>query len=86
MQKRKVRNLAQLKIILIFLEPEDGEKKEAEKEKEPAKPEPAFELLNNPARVTPTQLEFISYDVDPRYTPIVNVCHKILSFVIFYQC
>jgi 26S proteasome regulatory subunit N2 len=59
------------------VEPEvDGEKKEAadkEKEiKEPAKPEPTFELLNNPARVTPTQLQFISYDVDPRYVPIVQ--------------
>jgi len=54
-------------------EPEvDGEKKETEKEKEPPKPEPLFELLNNPARVTPTQLQFISYDVDPRYVPIVQ--------------
>jgi len=52
---------------------EDGEKKQDEKEKEaPKQPEPLFEVLNNPARVTPSQLLFISFDVDPRYVPIVK--------------
>jgi len=40
------------------------------KEKEPAKPEPTFEILNNPSRVTPSQRSVISFDVDPRYVPV----------------
>jgi 26S proteasome regulatory subunit N2 len=48
-------------------EAENGEKKAEEKE---IKPEPTFEILNNPARVTPTQLSVISFDVDPRYVPV----------------
>eukprot|EP01126_Amoeba_proteus_P011685 TRINITY_DN1475_c0_g1_i15.p1 TRINITY_DN1475_c0_g1~~TRINITY_DN1475_c0_g1_i15.p1 ORF type:complete len:899 (-),score=231.35 TRINITY_DN1475_c0_g1_i15:56-2752(-) len=35
-------------------------------------PESTFELLNNPARVTRNQFPFISFDVDPRYTPIIE--------------
>jgi len=48
----------------------DEKDKEKEKEKE-TKPEPTFEILSNPARVTPSQLQHISFDVDPRYVPIV---------------
>lgn len=51
---------------------EKKEKETEEKEKKEVKPEPTFEVLNNPARVTPTQLQHISFDVDSRYVPIVS--------------
>jgi 26S proteasome regulatory subunit N2 len=35
-------------------------------------PEPTFEVLENPARVTRAQLKFISFDVDPRYRPVTE--------------
>jgi len=38
--------------------------------KQEKKPEPKEEILQNPVRVTPIQLEFISYDADDRYFPI----------------
>nr|CAG4715876.1 unnamed protein product [Naegleria fowleri] len=40
------------------------------KEKKKKKKEPSFEILTNPARVTPSQLSFISFDPSNRYTPI----------------
>jgi len=60
------------------IEKKEAEEKEEEKEKEEAKkkeaeekkPEPAFEVLSNPARVTIPQLEQIAFDVDERYTPV----------------
>jgi len=45
-------------------EPKEGEKKVEEP------PEPEFEVLSNPARVTVRQLEFISFDAEERYTPV----------------
>jgi len=45
-------------------------KKEEEKKEEEKKPEDNFEILHNPARVTPAQLKYITFDVDERYTPI----------------
>eukprot|EP01130_Rhizamoeba_saxonica_P016474 TRINITY_DN7623_c0_g1_i1.p1 TRINITY_DN7623_c0_g1~~TRINITY_DN7623_c0_g1_i1.p1 ORF type:complete len:959 (+),score=269.00 TRINITY_DN7623_c0_g1_i1:39-2879(+) len=39
---------------------------EEEKEEEP------FEYLDNPARVTRKQLDYISFDVDPRYVPVTE--------------
>eukprot|EP01127_Copromyxa_protea_P014006 TRINITY_DN383_c0_g1_i2.p1 TRINITY_DN383_c0_g1~~TRINITY_DN383_c0_g1_i2.p1 ORF type:complete len:979 (-),score=262.92 TRINITY_DN383_c0_g1_i2:24-2570(-) len=48
------------------------EEKEEKKETTSVEPEATFELLNNPARVTRSQLSVISYDVDPRYTPIIT--------------
>eukprot|EP01128_Nolandella_sp_AFSM9_P005247 TRINITY_DN250_c1_g1_i2.p1 TRINITY_DN250_c1_g1~~TRINITY_DN250_c1_g1_i2.p1 ORF type:complete len:1031 (+),score=352.39 TRINITY_DN250_c1_g1_i2:158-3250(+) len=56
----------------------DGEKKEEKKEEEKKEPEPEFELLNNPARVTRTQLKHISFDVDSRYVPISEGVHGIV--------
>jgi len=56
-------------------EDKGGKDKEKEKEKqgeEAAPPEPEFEVLQNPARVTTRQLQFISFDVDDRYSPIKN--------------
>jgi len=51
----------------------DVETKEAEKkEKKPVKPEVEFEILNNPARVTPSQLPFVSFTSDSRYVPITE--------------
>lgn len=51
----------------------------AKKEKPKAKePEPEFELLNNPARVTRMQLQHISFDVDPRYVPISEGVHGVV--------
>ena len=59
-------------------EPKKDEKENKEEKPEklekPEKPvEPTFEILQNPARVTKNQFRVISYDVDPRYTPIVKV-------------
>jgi len=42
------------------------------------KPEPDFEILNNPARVTRAQLSKITFDVDPRYVPITEGIHGIV--------
>jgi len=47
-------------------------------EKEEKKPEPNFELLSNPARVTKPQLSCISFDVDPRYVPVTTGVHGIV--------
>lgn len=46
----------------------EEEKKEEKKEEEV--PEPDFEILNNPARVTVRQLEFIAFDAEERYAPV----------------
>jgi len=43
-----------------------------EPEKEVEVPEPEFQILNNPARVTPLQFPLISFDVDARYVPIIS--------------
>jgi len=43
------------------------EKKEEEKKKEP---EPLFEIKSNPARVAVGQLQHLTFDSDPRYTPV----------------
>jgi len=60
-------------------EPMD-EDKDAEKKKAtiPEKPEPEFELLDNPARVTRAQLKHITFDVDPRYVPITEGVHGVI--------
>uniref|UniRef100_A0A6B2KX95 Uncharacterized protein n=1 Tax=Arcella intermedia TaxID=1963864 RepID=A0A6B2KX95_9EUKA len=42
------------------------------------KPEPEFELLDNPARVTRAQLKYITFDVDPRYVPITEGVHGVI--------
>jgi len=55
---------------------DDEEKKEEEKEEE--KPEPEFELLSNPARVTRSQLKHITFDVDSRYIPVTESVHGIV--------
>jgi len=39
---------------------------------EEKKQEPNFEILENPARVTRSQIKYISFDVDPRYVPITQ--------------
>jgi len=58
---------------------DDGKKDDKDKEKEKdAKPEPAFEILNNPCRVTPSQLTYISFDVDSRYVPVASVVSSIV--------
>jgi len=57
------------------------QRKEATEQKEPKpeeKPEPDFEVLNNPARVTRAQLSKITFDVDPRYVPITEGVHGIV--------
>lgn len=53
-------------------EKKEEAEKETKEENKPTEPEPTFELLNNPARVTRTQTGVISYDVDPRYTPVIE--------------
>jgi len=50
--------------------PEDKDTKEKDDKQEKEKQEPAFEILQNPARVTPVQLRHITFDVDTRYVPI----------------
>jgi len=45
-------------------------KKEEEKKEEEKKPEDNFEILHNPARVTPAQLKYITFDIDERYAPV----------------
>jgi len=57
---------------------EKDEKGEAEKKKAAEKPEPEFELLDNPARVTRAQLKYITFDVDPRYVPITEGVHGVI--------
>merc|ERR1712150_10109 len=52
-------------------EDEKEEKKEDEKDEEKDKPEPKFENLSNPARVTLTQESSISFD-DTAYAPVVK--------------
>jgi 26S proteasome regulatory subunit N2 len=54
------------------------EEKTEEKKKPVEKPEPEFELLDNPARVTRSQLKYISFDVDPRYVPITEGLHGVI--------
>ena len=46
-----------------------------EKEEKEKKDEPNFEVLQNPARVTPAQAKFITFDVDERYTPVRKDAH-----------
>jgi len=51
----------------------DVEPKEIEKkEKKIVKPEVESEILKNPARVTPSQLPFVSFGEDTRYVPITE--------------
>jgi 26S proteasome regulatory subunit N2 len=56
----------------------------APKAEEKKKPEPTSEVLSNPARVTRQQLPHITFDVDERYSPIIqssdvpNVCAIVL--------
>jgi len=59
------------------VEKDKDEKGEAEKKKAAEKPEPEFEPLDNPARVTRAQLKYITFDVDPRYVPITEGVHGI---------
>jgi 26S proteasome regulatory subunit N2 len=49
-----------------------------DKKKVPEKPESEFELLDNPARVTRSQLKYITFDVDPRYVPITEGVHGVI--------
>lgn len=61
--------------------PMEIEEKKEQKDPKPAaeeKPEPDFEILNNPARVTRAQLPKITFDVDPRYVPITEGIHGIV--------
>jgi len=59
--------------------PQTGEEeKDTEKKKLAEKPEPEFELLDNPARVTRGQLKYITFDVDPRYVPITEGVHGVI--------
>jgi 26S proteasome regulatory subunit N2 len=46
------------------------EQSDQEKKKEKKKPEPKFEILQNPARVTPSQLQYIKFDRNDRYVPV----------------
>lgn len=52
--------------------------KEGEEKKESEEPEPTFEVLHNPARVTAHQFAVITHNVDGRYVPLkpnaVGVC------------
>eukprot|EP01062_Namystynia_karyoxenos_P019298 TRINITY_DN1724_c0_g1_i3.p1 TRINITY_DN1724_c0_g1~~TRINITY_DN1724_c0_g1_i3.p1 ORF type:complete len:1120 (+),score=514.38 TRINITY_DN1724_c0_g1_i3:98-3361(+) len=51
-------------------EKKDGEKKDDDKKDEKEEPEPGFEILQNPARVTLGQLDVLSFDEDERYHPV----------------
>jgi len=59
-------------------DPMDVEIVGQEPKKVPEKPEPEFELLDNPARVTRAQLKYITFDVDPRYVPISEGVHGVI--------
>lgn len=51
------------------------DKMEVDEEKKPEEekvPEPDFEILQNPARVTRAQIKVISFDVDQRYQPVTE--------------
>jgi hypothetical protein len=64
---------------MMEIEKKDDNKQSQEKEKETSKekkPEPLFEILENPARVTRAQLKYITFDVDPRYVPITPQVRK----------
>lgn len=53
---------------------DDKEKQDKDKEKEKEKqPEPTSEIKQNPARVTPAQLKYLSFDIDKRYVPVKKV-------------
>ena len=54
---------------------EAGKDQEAEK-KADATPEPDFELLQNPARVTLRQRSVIAVEENQRYVPVKNVCSR----------
>jgi len=49
---------------------DEEQKPDEEKRKEPKEPEPQFEIKSNPARVALGQLQYLSFDVDARYTPV----------------
>jgi len=55
------------------LENKGKEKEKTEEKKEEKKEEPAFEILNNPARVTVAQVARLSFDTDERYKPVKQV-------------
>jgi len=53
------------------LKKKEGEKKEGEKKEEKKEePEPDFEIKNNPARVAPGQIKYLSFSDEERYTPV----------------
>jgi hypothetical protein len=65
---------------------------DAEKKPEVKVPEPKFEELENPARVTKQQWQFISFDVDQRYLKKKNSnrffftnFHIVIFFVDIHQ-
>jgi len=68
-KKKVAENEDKLEVEAMDVELKEIEKK---KEKKVVKPEVEFEILNNPARVTPSQLPFVTFGADPRYVPITE--------------
>jgi 26S proteasome regulatory subunit N2 len=65
-------------------EEEEKKKKEEEEEKkkkEEAKPEPEFEIKENPARVTLAQQKYLSFDVDEKWKPIKEKEGEVVGIV-----
>ena len=48
----------------------DVDAKEPAASKEAAKPEPSSHMLDNPARVTPGQEQYIAFSADQRWQPL----------------
>jgi len=58
--------------------PKEGETPKVEETPKPEEPEPLFQILTTPARVTRKQIKYISFDLDPRYNPISEGVHGIV--------
>jgi len=69
----------------------EAEKKEGEEKKDegeskptPPEPEPTTHTLGNPARVTPAQEPYVSFQLDQRYIPVRRVA-KPIGIVMLYD-
>merc|ERR1711988_637022 len=49
---------------------QENESAEAKLAEKPKEPEPPFEILQNPARVTVAQVKYVTFDADERYVPV----------------
>lgn len=62
----------------------EGEKKEGEAKPTPPEPEPTTHVLGNPARVTPAQEPYVSFNLEQRYVAVRRVA-KPIGIVMLYD-